>query len=288
MGWRLFVEAEPSCFIFVIKGIDIPPGVTFILCNEVMDMNINDVAALVGLSRKTLRFYESKGLFFTDRTDHSYRIYDDKLIELIRKIKILRNLGIKISDIKLWINEIIDLNELLTVRLKELKQAESLNSTQAKACAQFITELDWNWQWDQLRDSNSYSEEKEYEEEVQSRSSEIPVNIGIDIGTTTISLLVINADTILECFQVLNKSYRKKGFTWQKIQSVDYILNKVRSLLNLVENTYKKIESIGVTGQMHGILYLNEKGEAVSDLYTWQDKSGDQPYQGTTYCRHIT
>ena len=40
---------------------------------------------------------------------------------------------------------------------------------------------------------------------------------------------------------------------------------------------YPDIERIGVTGQMHGILYLDGEGNAVSPLYTWQDARGDAP-----------
>jgi len=46
-------------------------------------------------------------------------------------------------------------------------------------------------------------------------------------------------------------------------------------VLELIYKSYTGIVSIGVTGQMHGILYLNSEGEAVSNLINWQDKRGD-------------
>lgn len=52
---------------------------------------------------------------------------------------------------------------------------------------------------------------------------------------------------------------------------------------------YPDIKGIGVTGQMHGILYLNEQGEAVSPLYTWQDGRGNQLYRDNkTYAAYLS
>ena len=53
-------------------------------------MNINEAAKITCLSKKTLRFYEEKGLFNTQRLDNSYRDYSDENIECIKKITILK------------------------------------------------------------------------------------------------------------------------------------------------------------------------------------------------------
>ncbi len=43
-------------------------------------------------------------------------------------------------------------------------------------------------------------------------------------------------------------------------------------------------DSIGMTGQMHGMLYVDHRGEAVSPLYTWQDGNGNElTKDGRTY-----
>ncbi len=38
---------------------------------------------------------------------------------------------------------------------------------------------------------------------------------------------------------------------------------------------------------MHGILYYDKDGNAVSPLFTWQDERGDLPYQDTTYAKYL-
>lgn len=37
---------------------------------------------------------------------------------------------------------------------------------------------------------------------------------------------------------------------------------------------YPQTERIGLTGQMHGIVYIDQTGTCVSPLYTWQDGRG--------------
>ena len=32
---------------------------------------------------------------------------------------------------------------------------------------------------------------------------------------------------------------------------------------------YPEVEKIGLTGQMHGIVYIDKEGTCVSPLYTW-------------------
>ena len=87
-----------------------------------------------------------------------------------------------------------------------------------------------------------------------------------------------------EILKVINKdsnAFLKGCAEWEKIQSVDKIISCAREILDNIidENT----AVIGVTGQMHGIVYTDKNGDAVSPLYTWQDGRGNLPYDGGTY-----
>ena len=55
----------------------------------------------------------------------------------------------------------------------------------------------------------------------------------------------------------------------------------------LDEFTDDDVSVIGVTGQMHGILYIDEAGNALSPLYTWQDGRGNLKYKDTTYAEYL-
>lgn len=57
----------------------------------------------------------------------------------------------------------------------------------------------------------------------------------------------------------------------------------MRNILEELIARYAPIVSIGIDGQMHGILYVDRKGDAVSPLYTWQDGRGDERLGSGTY-----
>ena len=111
--------------------------------------------------------------------------------------------------------------------------------------------------------------------------------VGIDIGTTTISALVYDIDNKqqVEGYTVPHSSYIASGDF--STQSVTVIMDRSKELLYNILDTYNVV-CIGVTGQMHGIVYVNENGKAVSDLINWQDKRGDLPIEnGESACQRI-
>jgi len=59
-------------------------------------------------------------------------------------------------------------------------------------------------------------------------------------------------------------------------------------ILNDIKREYL-VASVGLTGQMHGILFVNKNGKAVSPLYTWQDQKGNQIIFGKniSYCEEM-
>ncbi|MCI6690839.1 MAG: FGGY family carbohydrate kinase, partial [Clostridiaceae bacterium] len=104
-------------------------------------------------------------------------------------------------------------------------------------------------------------------------------SIGIDIGTTTISLVVLDTEKkmVLESRTISNGTFIETGNDWERIQEPVKIIEKAVGVLNELLAAHKDVETIGLTGQMHGIVYLDNEGECVSPLYTWQDGRGAQP-----------
>ena len=114
------------------------------------------------------------------------------------------------------------------------------------------------------------------------------IAVGIDIGTTTVSAVVYDIDNKkqIEAYSLPHNSYIYSDVRFE--QNVDTILDIAESLLYRIINTYRGIISIGVTGQMHGIVYIDAEGNAVSNLINWQDKRADQPLDnGKTACQMI-
>ena len=113
--------------------------------------------------------------------------------------------------------------------------------------------------------------------------------LGLDIGTTTISAVVMQDSLVLDALTLPNGSFLPAANPWEKLQDPAYIR---RTALEAVDTLLKKhpdVLRIGITGQMHGIVYLNASGQPVSPLYIWQDGRGDQLYRdGRSYAAHLS
>lgn len=64
-------------------------------------MKINEVEALVGITKKNIRFYEAQGLLTPRRnSENGYRDYSEAEVEELRRIKLLRKLGVPLEEIR--------------------------------------------------------------------------------------------------------------------------------------------------------------------------------------------
>ncbi|MCL2059423.1 MAG: FGGY family carbohydrate kinase [Oscillospiraceae bacterium] len=141
--------------------------------------------------------------------------------------------------------------------------------------------------------------------------------IGIDIGTTTISAVALDCDGagIVETVTLPNTGGVLGGTAggtasgvlsraadgaaggvlggaadgavggaafcpYESVQDPGAILGIVVSVIEKFCGKYSPIKTIGLSCQMHGIVYIDKRGAAVSPLYTWQDKRGDEPAPG--------
>ncbi len=112
--------------------------------------------------------------------------------------------------------------------------------------------------------------------------------IGIDIGTTSICGIVFDTDkkSIIKSVTLPNDSFINSEKPFEKIQDTEIIMNTVYNILGqLLESN---VAAIGFSGQMHGIVYTDENGNAVSPLYTWQDERAAMEYSdGKSYAQYI-
>jgi sedoheptulokinase len=107
--------------------------------------------------------------------------------------------------------------------------------------------------------------------------------IGIDIGTTSICAVVMNTQCgAIHAVTRANDCWIQSQNPWERIQDPAKIASTVRRVLDGLLDEHQQIAGIGVTGQMHGIVYVDKQGGAVSPLYTWQDTRGGLPVRGGT------
>lgn len=89
-------------------------------------MLINEVQYKVGLSKKSIRYYESEGLLNIKRNQNNdYREYTEEDIKTLKLIKFLRELNIPIHDIKKLKNKEMSIQECMKERLLKIEEIES-------------------------------------------------------------------------------------------------------------------------------------------------------------------
>lgn len=241
-------------------------------------MKINDVEKITGLTSKAIRLYESKGLINIIRDANGYRNYSDSDIETLKTIKSLRSIDISVSDIKLYLFGVVSIDELIEKRKSEILKESGKNSEKYRTCEKLA--------------NGNYIEEPLYKEcfteREDSDSNYGGISVGIDLGTTTVSAIAYDIDNkkLIESYSIPHNSYIYSDFRSE--QSAAVIIDKAKRLLYHIIDSYKGIVSIGITGQMHGIVYYNEDGEAASNLINWQDKRADQITEsGKSACDEI-
>ena len=213
-------------------------------------MLISEVMEQTGLSKKTIRFYEDKGLIKVARKENGYREYSENEILTLKKIKSLRMCGISVSDIKLLFGNIVSLDDLLQKRKKEIESEHGLRFSQLDTVSQIIDSYKNN-EFDLTGDFD--------ETAIHTTSLSDKLAVGIDIGSTTISATVMDiANNVqVESYTINNGADIQSQNSQFYEQDAVAICNKAIKLLTVITENYADINTIGVTGQMHGIVYID-------------------------------
>ncbi len=115
--------------------------------------------------------------------------------------------------------------------------------------------------------------------------------IGLDIGTTTVCAVVVDSITgkVLRAVTEPNDTFIESPAPYERIQSPALILAKCNSIIERLTSEFGRVACIGITGQMHGILYCDKNGCAISPLYIWQDESGNERFDSChSYAAYLT
>lgn len=113
--------------------------------------------------------------------------------------------------------------------------------------------------------------------------------LGIDIGTTSVCAVLLSPESgeTLKSVTLPNESELTPQFPFEKAQSPEKILETVKNAVTALGKS--DICAVGVTGQMHGILYLDKDNKPCSPLYTWQDGRGNEKFSpSATYAEHLS
>lgn len=98
--------------------------------------------------------------------------------------------------------------------------------------------------------------------------------IGLDIGTTTLCAAVFRAEdgAVLDTVSEPSVPFSENDAPGERTQDADGILCRAEAIISHLTEKYAPVGAIGITGQMHGIVYLDRTCRPQSPLYTWQDR----------------
>lgn len=245
-------------------------------------MRIDEVERLTGLSRKTIRLYEEKGLLSFDRAEHSCCAYDDAIIAKLRMIAVLRRAGIPLMDIQLWQDDVISAEEMLQKQISALEHSSDQTTGQKYLCRKL---LDYAGDGSfcipaELLDMDEDADVDNNIPETEDDASEVlsftdqPCCVGIDIGTTTVCAYVLRlSDGVpVGIYHIRNTADLPPQFPGDKRQDASLLYDRVHRLTDAILRRYPTVRAIGFTGQMHGIVCVDATGTALTPLYTWQDQ----------------
>jgi len=115
--------------------------------------------------------------------------------------------------------------------------------------------------------------------------------LGIDCGTSKIAAVLIDPEKyeLLEARSAETGADLVGGLPSRREQSVSAIEQVLRRVVTEVLSSRKiRLRSIGITGQMHGILGLDGSGDPITDYVTWEDGRGaEEPASGVTLLQEI-
>lgn len=107
-------------------------------------IKITDLSTQLGLSSRTLRYYEEVGLITSIRPQfEKYRYYDEQNVQRLRQIMILRKMDIPIKDIlRIYdSSEMLDITQVFVDRLSEIDQEVTALSELKRIINDFLNKM---------------------------------------------------------------------------------------------------------------------------------------------------
>ena len=101
-------------------------------------MQLKEVMEKTKLTKKAIRYYESRDLIEVKKKENGYRDYSEKNIDRLLEIKKLRNLDFSIKEIQMFFESDQKKRETLTKKLTEMDHELSTLSTKKELISNLI------------------------------------------------------------------------------------------------------------------------------------------------------
>lgn len=117
----------------------------------------------------------------------------------------------------------------------------------------------------------------------------MPLLLGIDLGTTKLTAIVFDPETgeviarsaLSNDANCTSEADRSRGRSeWNATRIIDRTLECVHAATTAARGRAVEIAAIGVTGQQHGALLIDDRFQPMTPLINWQDRRGNDPLPG--------
>lgn len=98
--------------------------------------------------------------------------------------------------------------------------------------------------------------------------------LGIDLGTSSLKGVLINelGEVIVSISSSYPLIHKKKGWSEQHpIEWINAFKEVITTIMSSVPDAKKNIEGLAISGQMHGLVLLDENGEVLRPAILWND-----------------
>src|SRR3712207_1655754 len=79
----------------------------------------SEIQAKIGLTRKAIEYYETRGLIKPRKSENGYRDYNERDLQILYKVSMFRKIGMSVSEIEDILNSRCSLSSIL--RKKQYK-----------------------------------------------------------------------------------------------------------------------------------------------------------------------
>lgn len=154
-------------------------------------MQIKDVEKLTGLTAKSIRYYESKGLITIEREKgNSYRNYSEDDVKQLKKIKLFRYLDFSIEEISQLLDKGEDqIKQALTDKAESYQKQRKICEDKQEVCLALAKEYSENpKKIDEYNEAIDFMESEEMAETMEKLEDYTCPNVWRTIGFTIVFL----------------------------------------------------------------------------------------------------
>lgn len=113
--------------------------------------------------------------------------------------------------------------------------------------------------------------------------------LGLDLGTTSLSAVVLETDSGVLAAKTVQNAAFLPGERWERTQNAEEIYAAALPLVQELVCEHPEICAIGVTGQMHGIVYLDTDGRVSEPALHVAGRTAALPFNETeSWAAHLS